>query len=171
MTTARNFLGIPVEGDITRGADREKQRPLEEFQPILQAVLDDPTIVEFGWRQATPYFNDGEPCTFSVYGTWMRTDADREVEDEYELEVGYSHPSLGQMTGGEWVDDPDRPGRKKKVGERYEGPDQQRYERARALDRAIEGGEFHDVLLDAFGDHATVTVRRDGIQVEFYEHD
>lgn len=172
MTT--NFLGIPVQGDITRGATRTEQKPIEELQPILQAVLDDPTIVEFGWRQYTPYFNDGEPCTFSVHGLWVRTETDRDAEDqedEYDLDVGYGHPSLGQMTGGEWVDDPDRPGRRKKVGERYEGPDLARYERCHALDAAIQGGAFEHVLLDAFGDHALVTVRKSGIEVEFYEHD
>ncbi|MCP3820119.1 hypothetical protein NLX86_19060 [Streptomyces sp. A3M-1-3] len=172
MTSARNFLGIPVEGDINEGDKRKKQRPLEEFQPILQAVLDDPTITEFGWRQYTPYFNDGDPCTFSAYETWVRTTTDGEDVDGYELEVAYSHPSLGQMTGGEWVDNPEDPGgRRIKVGERYEGSDQARYERARELDRAIEGGQYLDVLLDAFGDHANITVRRSGIQVEFYQHD
>jgi hypothetical protein len=54
MTTAtRSFLGIPVEGDITAGSTRVDQKPIEELQPLLQAVLDDPTIVEFGWRQGT----------------------------------------------------------------------------------------------------------------------
>lgn len=161
MTT--NFLGIPINGDITRGDTRKNQRPIEELQPILQAVLDDPTIVEFGWRQYTPYFNDGEPCTFSVHGTWVRTTVDEDA-DEDELEM-WGHRSLGKIPGhrnettGEWETDP------------YEGPDEARYLRCKALEKAIEGGEFENVLLDAFGDHAEITVRRDGIQVEFYEHD
>lgn len=169
--TARNFLGIPVNGDITRGETRKDQRPIEELQPILQAVLDDPTIVEFGWRQYTPYFNDGEPCTFSAHGTWVRTTA-AEDADEYELELDGTHRSLGDepyvqvpkdgvgaTNGLKWVKGP------------YEGPDKDRYDRCHALRRAIEGGEFENVLLDAFGDHAEVTVRRDGIQIEFYSHD
>lgn len=168
MTQQQNFLGIPVEGDIIR-SDRKNQRPLEDFQPILQAVLDDPTIVEFGWRQYTPYFNDGDPCTFGAHGTWVRTTTDQDADDDY-LDVWGSHPSLGQMTGGEWVDNPDGYGRTK-VGEKYEGPDEARYQRCKALEKAIDGGEFDDVLLNAFGDHANITIRRDGIEVEFYEHD
>jgi hypothetical protein len=39
------------------------------------------------------------------------------------------------------------------------------------LARAIDGGAFDDVLLEAFGDHAEVTVRRDGITVGSYSHD
>jgi hypothetical protein len=159
-----NFLGIPVIGDITQGANRVDQKPIEEFQPTLQAVLDDPTVVEFGWRQYTPYFNDGEPCEFSVYGTWVRTTADEDVEDEYELEVG-NHRTLGT-----------RPFRKSPESGKYEtcpyeGPDEARFDRCRALMSALEGGSFEHVLIEAFGDHATVTVRRDGIEVEFYDHD
>jgi hypothetical protein len=158
-----NFLGIPINGDITRGDARVEQKPIEDLQPILQAVLDDPTIVEFGWRQYTPYFNDGEPCTFSAHGTWVRTDADEDT-DEDELEM-WGHRSLGKVSGhrdeatGEWVTDP------------YEGPDEPRYRRCKALEKAIEGGAFEHVLLDAFGDHANITVRRTGIEVEFYDHD
>lgn len=167
MTTQQNFLGIPVQGDITRGSDRVEQKPIEELQPVLQAVLDDPTIVEFGWRQYTPYFNDGEPCTFSAHGTWVRTDADKDA-DEDELEM-WGHRTLGKVTT-EWAENPEN-GRREKSGETYEGPDRARYDRCKALESAVEGGAFEHVLLDAFGDHANITVRRDGIQVEFYEHD
>ncbi|MFC7983854.1 hypothetical protein [Streptomyces sp. NPDC057336] len=169
MTGARNFLGIPVQGDITPGATRVEQKPIEELQPILQAVLDDPTIVEFGWRQYTPYFNDGDPCEFNAHGTWVRTTDDADA-DEDELEM-WGHRSLGDVKGGEWVDDPDQPGRRKRVGAKYEGPDESRYHRCKALEKAIEGGAFEVVLLEAFGDHAEVTVCRDGIEVEFYSHD
>lgn len=165
MTT--NFLGIPINGDITRGSDRVEQKPIEELQPILQAVLDDPTIAEFGWRQSTPYFNDGEPCTFGVHGTWVRTDADKDA-DEDELEM-WGHRTLGKVTTT-WGDDPTT-NRRVAESETYEGPDRARYDRCKALEKAVEGGAFDHVLLDAFGDHANITVRRDGIQVEFYDHD
>ncbi|UJV42037.1 hypothetical protein [Streptomyces sp. AMCC400023] len=168
MTTQQNFLGIPVQGDITRGSDRVDQKPIEELQPILQAVLDDPTVTEFGWRQYTPYFNDGEPCTFSAHGTWVRTDADEDA-DEDELEM-WGHRTLGKVTT-EWGDVDPNTRCRTVVSETYEGPDHARYDRCKALEKAIEGGHFEHVLLDAFGDHANITVRRDGIQVEFYDHD
>lgn len=145
MTTQTNFLGIPVHGDITRGETRVEQKPIEELQPILQAVLDDPTIVEFGWRQYTPYFNDGEPCTFSVHGTWVRTTADEDA-DEDELEM-WGHRSLGKVSGS--FDEETR----KWVKGSYEGPDEARYLRCKELEGAVEGGAFENVLLDAFGDH------------------
>ncbi|MFF5790231.1 hypothetical protein ACFY8P_35325 [Streptomyces sp. NPDC012693] len=166
MTT--NFLGIPIQGDITRGANRVDQKPIDEFQPVLQAMLDDPTIVEFGWRQYTPYFNDGEPCEFSAQGTWVRTTADEDV-DEYQLEM-WGHASVGKVTT-EWGDVDPETNRRIALSTTYEGPDRARYDRCKALEAAIEAGHFEHVLLDAFGDHANITVRRDGIEVEFYDHD
>ena len=169
MTDNTNFLGIPVVGDITRGERKANQRPLEEFAPVLQAVLDDPTIVELGWTQYTPYFNDGDPCVFSADGVWVRTDQDTDVESTYDLQpTRYSgHPSLGKRDYRWEGQHPNR----YRVDLNYEGPDEARFDRCRALEDAIDSGEFDDVLLDAFGDHAEITVRRDGIQVEFYEHE
>jgi hypothetical protein len=162
MTRTRNFLGIPVEGDYTTPSTRVAQRPIEELQPVMQAVLDDPTITEFGWQQYTPYFNDGDPCEFSVYGLWVRTDADADVDDLYDLEAdNREHPSLGRRPYL-WETREFLP---------YEGPDEARYLRVQALSGAIQGGAFENVLMEAFGDHASVTVRRGGIDVEFYEHD
>lgn len=170
MSTDTNFLGIPVSGDITQGSTRVEQKPIEELAPLFQALLDDPTIVEFGWSQYTPYFNDGEPCEFSADEPWVRTTAEVNTEEEsfseYDLDL-WGHPSLGKVTGhweGEW---PNR----KYVKDGYEGPDEARYNRCRALSRALQSGAFDNVLLEHFGDHARITVRKDGIEVEFYEHD
>ena len=168
MTDTKNFLGIPVVGDIDEGEKREKQRPIEDLAPLMQAVLDDPTIVEFGWAQYTPYFNDGDPCTFGVGGEiWVRTVTDEDVEDTYELEVRRygGHPSLGRKDRT-W----NREANSYEEGP-YEGPDEARYERCQALNAAIEGGEFLDVLLEAFGDHAEITVQKAGLQVGSYSHD
>lgn len=177
MTTDTNFLGMPVSGDITQGSARTEQKPIEELAPLFQALVDDPSIVEFGWTQYTPYFNDGDPCEFSVYGTWARITAETEGHvdedgDEYDnsshygLDVDY-HPSLGKVDGhyeGEW---PNR----KFVKDSYEGPDEDRYNRCQALGRALESGAFDNVLLEHFGDHALITVRKNNIEVEEYSHD
>ena len=168
MTTP-TFLGIPVDGDIVRAERKAQQRPLEELAPLMQAILDDDGIACFGWTQYTPYFNDGDPCVFSAHAVWAARPEDGDF-DKDRLDVLYSG-HLGSYEGGEWVPDPENPNRRIRVGAVYEGPDQARYDRCTALDAAIDSGQFDDVLLDAFGDHAEITVRRDGITVEFYEHD
>jgi len=160
------FFGVPIRGDISQGGSRVEQKPASELAPLVQAMLDDPTIVEFGWRQYTPYFNDGAVCEFSAYGLWVRTETDTDPEDEDELGLDYGvHPSLG---GFPYKTNPET-GRYERQS--YEGSDKARYDRAQTLTAAIEGGAFENVLLDKFGDHASITVRRDGVEVEFYEHD
>jgi hypothetical protein len=162
--TTTNFLGIPVEGDINKGSKSTPPKPLSELEPLMRAVLDDPTMKAFGWNQYTPYFNDGDPCVFSMSEPWFLTDADPDpddVEDRYEFSVGSSHPSLGKREY-DWTNKVDLP---------YDGPDEQRYDRVAALARAIESGAFNDVLLEAFGDHAEVRISASGITVDTYHHD
>jgi hypothetical protein len=166
-----NFLGIPVEGDITRGETRKEQKPIGELRPLLEAVLGDELIASFGWRQYTPYFNDGDACVFSVHGFWVATvnddpDTRTDNEDLYIGEYQYgAHKSLGQRQR-RWSHD---------RGDvdllPYEGSNEATYDRCYELSRAIEGGHFDNVLLDAFGDHAEIKVTRDGITVDSYSHD
>lgn len=194
--TTRTFLGIPIDGDIT-DARRTPQRTLEEFAPILQAVIDDPLFRACGWRQYTPYFNDGEACEFSAYGFWIHTTLDRSTsKDVDQLAKLRSLLDAGILTQPEFDtaldrlpdedDDPDENddfdigyGTHPTLGGtegygtdgRYVGEHEDTWRNARALSDAIDAGTFYDVLLAAFGDHAKVVVYREGISVESYEHD
>ncbi|MGW2713699.1 hypothetical protein ACWC4J_32700, partial [Streptomyces sp. NPDC001356] len=142
----RNFLGMPVSGEIREGSTRTDQKPVEELAPLMQALLDDPTIVEFGWTQYTPYFNDGDVCEFGVNELWVRTTEEIDTEeceyDSYDLEL-WGHPSLGRKRGeyrGEWP-------RRVWVDLEYEGPNEDRYDRAHALSRALTSGSYEKALL------------------------
>lgn len=178
--TRTNFLGIPVEGDIDKGSKKTAQKPLSELEPLMRAVLADEYIDSFGWTQYTPYFNDGEPCEFGVGEPWFRTvddvagkgatsdDEDEDHDDSYT--IGYSeHPSLGKQDY-EWDNPRDWENRRKIYGP-YEGDRQSSFMVCSALTDAIDSGAFDDVLLEAFGDHARVTIRATGIVVDTYEHD
>jgi hypothetical protein len=166
MTDSKEFLGLPVQGDVNNWNTRRTQRTIEEFAPSLQAVLDDPTIIEFGWEQYTPHFNDGDACIFSVhYPIWFRTTADKDVDDLYSLDIDENHPSLGKMS---YTYDAHT---HKRIGKTYEGPDEARFNRCSELQTALLSGEFDDVLQNAFGDHAEITVRKDYISIESCSHD
>lgn len=194
----RNFIGIPIDGDITRGDRRVEQKPLSELEPLLRAVLNDPTIHSIGWYQYTPYFNDGEPCTFSVGEPWFRTvddvrkaggldendegyawlgkeqKDDEEDDDDYDYEdddtftIGYG----GHPSLGERKYDyvGEYPNRER-VDRGYEGPDEARFDRVQKLADAVNSGAFEDVFLEAFGDHCRVTITATGITVDEYSHD
>ena len=58
----------------------QKKKEIEEFRQkmrdegkqffgeISKEIFDaHPTLAEFSWTQYTPYFNDGDPCTFSAH--------------------------------------------------------------------------------------------------------
>ena len=161
-----NFLGIPVDGTITRPDPTVEQRPLSDLEPLIRAVLADETIVEFGWTQYTPYFNDGDTCVFGIHNPWFRTPADPVVDIQVTWQLRLDdpvHPSLGgrmhSRVDGRW-----------EYGE-YAGPDLERYDRARVLSDALDSGAFDQVLLETFGEHAHITVRRDGITVDSYFHE
>jgi hypothetical protein len=172
--TQKTFLGIEIEGNITYAEHRASQRPKEELTPLVQALLDDEHVIEFGWSQYTPYFNDGEPCVFGAQPVWVRTDA---PEDAGTGAGGYGHLSIesGHQTlqPCEWIEDPNSGYGHTGHYEDLPVGEWQRDLLAKsvALNSAIESGAFDDVLLETFGDHAEVTIRRDGIKVESYEHD
>ena len=160
--TKKNFLGIPIEGDITRGQRKTEQKPLEELSPLLQAAIVHPDIHVFGWNQYTPYFNDGDPCIFSVHELWATPVNAAEDDDAYHDGVEYDK-RWGERSyrweGPEYIYGP------------YSGNYESAYLTLLDLNKAIQSGAFDDVLLDAFGDHAEITVEIDKIVVSFFEHD
>lgn len=206
MTTeTKSFLGIPVAGDITYSKPPREQYGLDRLAPLMQAVLDDPGVRRFGWKQYTPYFNDGDPCVFSVHTLWADpADAVRPRVHLAPLPGRHNMPccdkprsevpqgsrvtdSVGEVTCGLLSDDEDDddlradgveyddrwgkyPGWGANKGD-YVGPDKDRYDRLLALSEAVESGHYDNVLLEHFGDHASITVTREGIEVEEYSHD
>lgn len=167
-TETRSFLGIPVHGDIHQSRDMPDQLPLEELSPLLQAVLDDPHVIELGWRQYTPYFNDGEPCIFSAGHLWIRTNGDEEGLAPDELQLDDFESSC--LRDREWVSSEN--GINGHYVPRKREPWQVAlHEKGTDLDHAIARGSFDAVLLKEFGDHAEITIRRSGIEIEFCEHE
>jgi hypothetical protein len=160
----KNFLGIPIHGDIISN-EPVKQRPVEEFQPLVRAALDNETIHSFGWSQFTPYFNDGDPCKFSAGELWVRlvTDEVEEDEDAYEFFLSSREDELGII--------PVVYSEGKRTKLPYEGPDEIRFLMLEALSHAVTSGEFNEVLLTLFGDHAAIMFTREKIVVDCFDHE
>lgn len=162
------LLGIPIEGDIVSTEKRPHQKPIEDLLPLLQAVLDDENVKQFGWRQYTPYYNDGEPCTFSAWGAWA-IPADWIPSEAYD-EDDYDDDAFDIDYSEHWYNKQDKDwyrNREANLKPQYK----ETMPKLKALNQAIDDGNFDDVLLEKFGDHAKVTVTKEKIQVEYYEHD
>lgn len=102
-----------------------------------ELFVEFPELKSFRWTQYAPYFNDGEPCEFSVN------------EIEYLLEGDDSDKD-------EWRCPP--------------------YKGGTELDQAIRDldqlfSSFEDDMRTAFGNDVKVTVTKDKIEIEHYDHD
>lgn len=110
------------------------------FAPIFEAH---PDIESFSWTQYTPYFNDGDSCTFSA-GDIDQVNGYEEYSDEWDAEVSKGY------------------GKDEVKGKLYSG-----YRAAQTL-----LASFPDDALEAlFGDHVRVTVTRSSVEIEEYDHE
>lgn len=134
------------------------------------------------WRQYTPYFNDGEPCRFSVHEPYLVRVGDvgkaRHLEEcgleLYAAVTHYGEPDKLETYRGQRYNS--RTGKYDPYTEEYTvhgfpAIDGFPVERIQAL---LEAWKVmpKDLLERAFGDHVTVTIGADGAsKTAEYEHD
>lgn len=113
------------------------------------------------WEQYTPYFNDGDTCTFGV-GEWTVHRAVEDATDEDGDYVDLSGRCLyHELTGRSW-----EPGYEERVA-------------ARSADDVAFIADFEallaacseELLLAVLGDHVQVVATADGFTVEDYDHE
>ena len=148
------------------GIKKLKEEMLEAsnkiFTEMTKVIFEEhPKVKSFGWNQYTPYFNDGETCTFFantdyIYINGMSVDESEWINEN--IITSY----------GTW-------NREEKVyKDRTEVPNlNYDSELVKAND---EIKEFlcnfdEEFFMSQFGDHAEVTVTAEGVSVDEYEHD
>lgn len=128
----------------------------EMFNSTSKELFENnPNLTSFAWTQYTPYFNDGDTCEFGVnrdYFTINRTGEslecwgmDRWKDPEYKWTPDpkdYNFDSLDELIST-----------------------------ATGIQKVLDLFEDDDLLM-MFGDHAEITVFRDGdIDIDSYDHD
>jgi len=117
-----------------------------EFKIIFGEIFTTyPNVKKISWAQYTPYFNDGDACIFSV-NSIMVLDETVEGDDD----------DASDVSDGDWVDIDD-------------GLDKKRYPLISKLNGVLQRSD--DILLQMFGDHVSVVVTPEGMNVEEYQHD
>lgn len=117
-----------------------------------------PKLESFGWRQYTPYFNDGEECTFSAH-----TD-EPDINDINGYDVNFGDEMINDYSVER---DPVT-----KQCPRIKNPDYDTELNSAHKDVKEFLDNIDDsVLRDLFGDHVQVKVTKSGTEVEDYEHD
>ena len=130
------------------------------FTEASEAIFEKyPQLLSYRWTQYTPYWNDGDTCTFSAYVD----DPVCEIKTEEGKVIKYS------QYGDYLYEDDD-------VEFEVSEEEQQEFEKKYGK-IGTEVAKFlqtfgDDDLEVMFGDHAAVTVKRTGkVSVEEYEHE
>lgn len=162
-------------GNLTEFAERMKavKKEMEEVaktegKAMVKSALKDifdkfPEIKAIRWTQYTPYFNDGDACTFSVNEVELtfteNCDADADEDDERE----------------DWKDSWSL----KSAVEPYKGTSTLSPEDKKLYEAVLEEintlssnlSAITDAMEIAFGDHVQVTATPKGLTIDEYEHD
>ena len=148
------------------GIKKLKEEMLEAsnkiFTEMTKVIFEEhPKVKSFGWNQYTPYFNDGETCTFSANVDYIYINGTCVDDSDWVSEKIITNY-------GTW-------NREKKVYEgRTEIPNlNYDSELVKSTDNIIEflRNFDEDFFMSQFGDHAEVTVTLEGVSVDEYEHE
>jgi len=165
-------------------------------QPAIRAraqqIFDAfPECVAITWDQYTPYFSDGDSCTFSVHDMWLMNDEGlKEFEEEGGCAEEYS------MCGNSYAEaEKAAPGYKALSEKLHHMTWSARRSYVRTPEEVEQEAQFRkvwadacekeeallkplnsipdDVMCSVFGDHVQVTIRRDSqeISVDECDHD
>jgi hypothetical protein len=132
------------------------------FEDFYKYIFDKyPTLESFGWTQYTPYFNDGETCVFYTNTSYININGECVDEADWSQKTKI-------IDWGTWNKDT----------RKYEGrveEDNHDYDSilTEASNEIVDFlGRFdNDFYLSKFGDHAEITVTKDGVDISDYDHD
>jgi len=175
MSNLEKFTHLKKSMDLLRAEYKETAATM--FGEVSQQLFDQyPTLLSFSWTQYTPYFNDGDSCTFSANTDYLRyefSDTERSTGEKDE----YDDDNEGEEYNAETL-------RRRKeraplgllLYDSYPAggiaqPLNEHEEIALAVGEFVQQFD-EEILQDMFGDHVRVVVKRDGtVDADEYEHD
>ena len=112
-----------------------------------------PNLKAFRWRQYTPYFNDGNECTFGVNDVYCQLHEPLSSEEVDSISSLYDEDDEGDQ----WLNSYGEPKHPSQV----------------IIKDACEVRDMldEDSLKEIFGDHVEITVTADGVETDEYSHD
>lgn len=152
-----------IEEAVAAAQAGASEQLAESFQ---QFFADHPQVHTIYWHQFTPYFNDGDTCEFGV------GEASFLFIDENGAVRGINEPEITRYSNEltDWDDFKNSDGSVwKGFHSRLPFVTRKTYDACRKLADELYGSIA--ALDAAFGDHVQVIVTRDGITVEFFDHD
>lgn len=143
----------------------------QKFEKIFPELVKDffaavPQIKSVTWTQYSPYFNDGDACTFSVNEVFFATDENKEF-GVYRNEEDYDE---NEEDDGEVAERDEN-----FFSDTYYSLKKQKFltkeqiEMCKKLDELISLNE--DTMESMFGNGTVIVLRADGIETQDYDHD
>jgi hypothetical protein len=162
----------------------EQKKLQAEFQVTAKALFNEttkqffeinPGIKAFVWTQYSPFFNDGEECTFGVNAVTFTNAEGEDLEDvspygEYEGE----NESIWATESIKYtLEEFDGVGKDyyKEVRELILAGTAVDIESCELLTTMMSSNEFEPVMEAMFGNHVKVIATKEGFEVEEYDHD
>ena len=133
-----------IQEQIHKLAESKLMPALKEAWTDLKKAV--PTLEAVRWEQYTPYFNDGETCTFSLHGVHFKLNSVKEgAKADYDDDFfdSYSIKNVGLT--------------------------ESQVEVLQSFEEEL--GHLEELLEEAIGDHMQVTLNAEGIETEEYSHD
>jgi hypothetical protein len=128
-------------------------------------------LAQISWRQYTPYFNDGDPCTFRVSEFYINGQEAYDYGDDIPEIVDSLYTAEEKTLRDAWQPDPSNRWDYKSF---YTGLSTERVEEFKTAEKEVYkflGLFSEDDYEFMFDDHVKVTITRDGISVDEYDHD
>jgi len=167
--TEGDFLTIKEQ--MKKLKDEARKKVKNFFIKGMNKIFETyPEVKSVSWTQYTPYFNDGEACTFSANVEYFYVNGSDKYgdtmwgydEEDFEGETVLKYDELDY----DWHTDAGT-GKRKKV---YKHPDSKSLKIHDAISGFLKQLDDDDYKT-MFGDHAMVIVKKDEVVVEEYEHD
>jgi len=147
-----------MNAEMAETRKRFQERMQEVFKDAFkQFFADNPEVYCVTWRQYTPYFNDGEACTFRCCAEYAA----------FTNATDYTNVRYGEYEGEDervWVYDRDYGDHNSEL--MPQGISVNANQFCKLLSKIDE-----DVFLQTFGDHCIVYATRDGFETTEYAHD
>jgi len=132
------------------------------FTDLTKTIFKEhPKLESFGWSQYTPYFNDGETCTFSANIDYIYINGQPADEADWINETKITNYGTWNREKRQYE------GRTEVANLDYDP------ELAKITDEVKDflSNFDEDFFLSQFGDHAEITITAEGVSVDECEHD
>jgi hypothetical protein len=168
--------------------EEKKKILIDELQKEFPLLFTDsfkqaPKLKSFGWPQYTPFFNDGEPCKFSVdyHNTFINEVNEDYLDDELDFSIeNYTYKKietdedirinneLAEKNNLNWYKNKTIGNNGLTYNPKYDEETATSVKQIKEILTSIPDDFFENL----FGDHVIVTIYADGsIEKEDYQHD